>query len=84
MPMGTDPEKLRPHAGRLRALAAEAGRAPLEIAALGGLPLDDPARAREQLAALAEIGVTRVAHGARYTDAAAFRASAKKLAELRG
>ena len=70
MPMGADPEKLRPHAERLRALAKEHGRAPLEIAALGALPLDDPPRAREQLAALAELGVTRVAHGARYADAA--------------
>jgi probable F420-dependent oxidoreductase len=83
MPMGADPEKLRPHAERLRALAAEHGRGPLEIAALGALPLDDLARAREQLAALAEIGVTRVAHGARYADAAAFRANAEKLAALR-
>ena len=83
MPMGTDPEKLRPHALLLRVLAKEQGRAPLEIAALGGLPLDDPVHAREQLAALAEIGVTRVAVGARYADAAEFRASAERLAALR-
>jgi probable F420-dependent oxidoreductase len=83
MPMGADPEKLRPHAERLRALAQERGRPPLEIAAVGALPLDDPPRAREQLAALAQIGVTRVAHGARYADAAQFRANAEKLAALR-
>jgi probable F420-dependent oxidoreductase len=83
MPMGADPEKLRPHAARLRALAQEHGRAPLEIAALGALPLDDPPRAREQLAALADLGVTRVAHGARYADAAELAASAEKLAALR-
>jgi len=83
MPMGADPEKLRPPAERLRSLAREQGRAPLEIAALGALPLDDPPRAREQLAALAEIGVTRVAHGARYADSAELAASAEKLAALR-
>lgn len=84
MPMGADPERLRPHALRLRALAREMGRAPLEIAAVGALPLDDPGRAREQLAALAEIGVTRLAVGGRYADAAEFRAIAERLSALRG
>ena len=83
MPMGADPVKLRPHAERLHALAREQGRAPLEIAALGALPLDDPPRAREQLAALAEIGVTRLAQGGRYADEREFRAGAEKLAALR-
>ena len=83
MPMGADPDKLRPHAERLRALAREHGRAPLEIAALGALPLDDPPRARDQLAALAEIGVTRIAHGARYADARELRSIAERLAALR-
>lgn len=83
MPMGVDPEQLRPHAERLRALAREHGRALLEIAALGALPLDDPPRAREQLAALAEIGVTRVAHGARYADARELRSIAERLVALR-
>jgi probable F420-dependent oxidoreductase len=84
MPMGTDPEKLRPHADRLRVLAKEGGRAQLEIVALGALPLDDPGRARAQLATLAEIGVTRVAVGGRYADAAEFGANAEKLSALRG
>jgi probable F420-dependent oxidoreductase len=83
MPMGADPEKLRPHAERLRALAQEKGRAPLEIAAVGALPLDDAPRAREQLAALAELGVTRVAVGGRYADAKEFRGTAERLAALR-
>jgi len=83
MPMGTDPEKLRPQAERLRALAAERGRPPPEIAAMGALPLEDPGRAREQLAALAALGVTRVVHGARYADADELRASAERLAALR-
>ncbi len=83
MPMGADPEKLRPHAERLRALAQERGRAPLEIVALGALALADPARARAQLAALAAIGVTRVAHGARYVEAKELAATAAALAALR-
>jgi probable F420-dependent oxidoreductase len=83
MPMGADPDKLRPHAERLRALAQERGRAPLEIVAIGALPLADPPRARAQLAALAAIGVTRVAHGARYGDAKELAATAEALAALR-
>jgi alkanesulfonate monooxygenase SsuD/methylene tetrahydromethanopterin reductase-like flavin-dependent oxidoreductase (luciferase family) len=83
MPMSADPEKLRPHAERLQALAAEHGRAPLEIAVLGGLPLEDAARAREQLAALAEIGVTRMAVGGRYENASEVARMAERLAELR-
>jgi probable F420-dependent oxidoreductase len=83
MPMGADPDKLRPHALRLHALAREHGREPLEIVALGALPLDDLPRARDQLAALAEIGVTRVAHGMRYVDANEFRASAERVVEIR-
>jgi probable F420-dependent oxidoreductase len=82
MPMGADPAKLRPHAERLRALAKEAGRAPLEIAALGALP-EDAGQARERVAELAELGVTRLAVGGRYADAAAFRALVERLAALR-
>jgi probable F420-dependent oxidoreductase len=82
MPMGADPERLRPHAEKLQALARQHGRGPLEIATLGALPLDDAVRAREQLAALAEIGVTRVAIGGRYADAAEFRARAERLAAV--
>lgn len=84
MPMTADPEKLRPHAQQLRALAAERGREPLEIAVLGGLPLDDAARAQEQLAALGELGVTRVAVGGRYESAGEIEALVARVAALRG
>ena len=83
MPMGADPAKLRPHAERLHALAREHGRPAPEIVALGALPLDDPPRARDQLAALAEIGVTRMAHGARYAATRELRATIDRLAALR-
>jgi probable F420-dependent oxidoreductase len=83
MPMSADPEKLRPHAERLHALAAEQGRARLEIAVLGGLPLEDAGRAREQLAALGEIGVTRLAMGGRYENAGEVARMAERLAALR-
>jgi probable F420-dependent oxidoreductase len=83
MPMGVDPERLRAPIAELRRLAAAAGRPAPEVAAMGRLPLEDPPRARAQLAALSEIGVTRIAHGDRYADAAAFAAGADALARLR-
>ncbi len=84
LPMGSDPVKLAPAIERLRTLEKEAGRAePLEVVALGGVALDDPPRAREQLEALAELGVTRFAHGLRYDSAAPFVAMVEKLAALR-
>jgi probable F420-dependent oxidoreductase len=83
MPMSADPEKLGPHAERLHALAAEQGRARLEIAVLGGLPLEDAGRAREQLAALGAIGVTRMAMGGRYENAGEVARMAERLVALR-
>ncbi|MCG8592588.1 MAG: TIGR03619 family F420-dependent LLM class oxidoreductase [Proteobacteria bacterium] len=82
MPMGADPEKLAAPAETLRRLAADAGRPVPAIAAMGRLPLADPARAKEQLAALAELGVERVVHAARYADADALRAELDGLAPL--
>jgi probable F420-dependent oxidoreductase len=83
MPMGSDPEKLRPQASRLQELARQAGRAPLEIVAMGGFPLDDARRSQDHWQALAEIGVTRLAMGFRYDDASQFRRAAERVAELR-
>jgi probable F420-dependent oxidoreductase len=85
LPMGGDPEKLRPQIERLRAAFREHGRrdAP-EIVSLAALATGDTARAREQLARLAEAGVTAVIHAAgRYPDAAAFRRHVDALANLR-
>jgi probable F420-dependent oxidoreductase len=88
MPIGADPQKLRPHIDRLQTLAGEAGRGPLEVAAMAALPLDDVSRASEQARALREIGVSRVIHGARYEDAINYRrqvdALARLAADLRG
>ena len=79
LPMGSDPAALAEPIARLRELEAEHGREPLEVIAMGGLPLSDPARCRDQLAELAALGVTRFASGGRYADAAEFRATAERL-----
>ena len=52
------------------------------VIALGRLPLDEPARARDQLAALEEIGVAQLIHGDRYPDADAFRSMTDRLGEV--
>ena len=44
------------------------------------LALDDPPRAAEQVRALSDIGATRIVHGWRYADAAAFARAAEVLA----
>ncbi len=83
MPMGGDPAQLAPRIERLRQLEKEAGRMPLEIIVLGGVALDDPTRAHEQLAELSELGVTRLAQGIRYDEPRAFLEKIEALAALR-
>jgi alkanesulfonate monooxygenase SsuD/methylene tetrahydromethanopterin reductase-like flavin-dependent oxidoreductase (luciferase family) len=83
MPMGIEPEKLRAPIAELQRLAAEIGRPVQEVVAMGRLPLEDAPRAAEQIAALAQIGVTRLVHAERYSDTAAFERIADRLAALR-
>src|SRR5882724_2424412 len=82
MPIGLDPDALRPLAADLRARAAATGRPAPEVAVLTRLPLDDPGAARDLLARFAGAGATRVIHGERYADAAAFLAMLDRLARV--
>jgi hypothetical protein len=85
MPMGADPDALRAPIAALRERFAAAGRGVPQVVAMGRLPLEDPARARAQLGALAQVGVTGLVHaGDRYPDADAFARSAERLAALAG
>lgn len=83
MPMGIDPEKLRAPIAELRRLAAEGVRPVQEVVAMGRLPLEEPLRAARQVAALEQIGVTRLVHAERYTGVDAFQQIAGRLAALR-
>src|SRR5207247_9839359 len=65
MPIGLDPDALRPLAAELRARAAAKGLPTPEVAALTRLPLDDPGAARDLLGRYTEAGATRVIPGAR-------------------
>jgi len=81
MPMGGRPEALRAPIAELRELAKQAGRPEPEVVVLGGVPTDDPRQAVDRLLALAEIGVTRFAHGGRYEDEKQFRTAVDVLGE---
>jgi probable F420-dependent oxidoreductase len=83
MPMTADPEKLRPAINELTALADEAGRERPGIVPVAPLPTEEPARAKDLVEELSELGCTGVIHGFRYEDAGGFAAEAAKLAELK-
>ena len=83
MPMGGQRDKLEPAIAELRRLAAEAGRDAPEVVVLGGVPLDDPARARDQLAEWHALGVTRVALAGAYDDERGFARNVEAMAALR-
>jgi alkanesulfonate monooxygenase SsuD/methylene tetrahydromethanopterin reductase-like flavin-dependent oxidoreductase (luciferase family) len=83
MPMQSDPDALRPDIERLREMADAAGRATPEVVCFGAVATDDPHRGADQLAALAQIGVTRFVTGGRYADAAAFQRIVDGLVAVR-
>jgi probable F420-dependent oxidoreductase len=83
MPMGMDPEKLRAPIATLRALAREAGKPEPEVVAMGRVATADGARAAEQLAALAAVGVTRFVQAQPYDDRDGFARTAGSLARCR-
>ena len=80
MPIGADPEQLRAPIDELRAAAARAEKPRPEVIVLTALPLDDPPRAVDRVRAFAAVGATRVVHGWRYPDAAAFARAAETMA----
>ena len=81
MPIGLPPEQLAGPVAELRTLARAAGRPEPEVVAMTALPLYEPARAVELARAWRKAGATRLIHGSRYADAAAFRRTAEALAE---
>ena len=82
MPMGVDPEALRPKVDQLSEFAAVAGRDCPEIVLLGGLP-DDQQEAEDKLAACGELGVTQYIQASRYVGNAAFDALVDRLTDMK-
>ncbi|MBC8291822.1 MAG: TIGR03619 family F420-dependent LLM class oxidoreductase [Proteobacteria bacterium] len=81
MPMGSDPAKLAGQVETFRRDSAAAGHPDPEVALITGLELGDTAQALDQLAGFAAVGVTRVVHAQRYSDAAVFVAAAEALVD---
>ena len=80
--MGADPETLRAPIAELQR-AATAGKPAPEVVAMGRPRDRGRARAAEQIAALAAVGVTRVVHAERYVDRDGFAILAARLARFR-
>jgi probable F420-dependent oxidoreductase len=79
MPMGGDPAKLRPFVHQLRQEMTKAQKPNAEVVVLTALALDDVAKASDQIQQWGEMGATRVVHGWRYPDAAAFLRAADTM-----
>lgn len=82
MPIGVGAEQLAPLVRTYRKMAEDAGKPSPEVVVATALALDDPPRAAADARALAEVGVTRLAHGWRYNDAAAFHRAAETMATV--
>ncbi len=82
MPGSIEPRALRDPIRNLHELAQEVERPTPEVVAMGRLGSDDGQRAQDRLAALAEVGVTRLAFNNRYEGVAAFRRLAERVARL--
>lgn len=80
--MAADPETLRPSLERLGELAQAAGRSDLQLLVMTQLPLEEPARARERLAAWSELGATGLVIGLRYADGDGFQRALASLTPL--
>jgi len=83
LPMGGDPEKLRPAIERLDELAAGAGRSRPDVKLMTALPLQEADESVERLGALREAGVTSLIQGVRYATLGEFEDVVGRLTEMR-
>ncbi len=82
MPMGLDPDALRPKVQVLTELAAAADRKCPEIVLLGGLP-ENQSEAEDRLSACVELGATQYIQASRYRSEGEFDRLAERLADLK-
>jgi len=82
MPIGGDASSLGEPIRQLAEMAAAAGKPAPQVVLITGLALEDRARAVDQVAQLAAVGVTGVVHGLRYETAAEFAHAAEGLAAV--
>ena len=84
MPPSSDPEELAPSIGELRRLNREAGKPAPEVVVTLRQPLEDDGLARQQVARLGAVGVTRIALALPYESTAEFGRIAEGLVRIRG
>ena len=82
LPIGIDPEKLRPRIARLREMADEAGKAFPEVVMIGSLP-DEQSAAVDTLGACQAEGATHYIQASRYATEAEFDTTLARLDDLR-
>lgn len=82
LPVGIDPDKLKPRVERLKEMAAEAGRACPDVILIGGLP-DEQSEAVTMLAGCAELGATQYIQVSRYSNEGEFDAIVRRLEDLK-
>lgn len=83
LPMTDDPERLRDPIAELKARFADAARGVPEVAVFGGLGRRSHDEELDQLAALADLGVSEFIQGARYDDLDGFLRAVDPLVERR-
>lgn len=81
LPMGIDPEKLKPRVARLREVADAAGRAMPKIVLIGTLP-ESQEEALDMLGGCAELGASDYIQASRYASFAEFAPTLDRLTEL--
>ncbi|NNL86786.1 MAG: TIGR03619 family F420-dependent LLM class oxidoreductase [Myxococcales bacterium] len=82
LPIGIDPEKLRPRVARLKEMADEAGKSCPEMILLGSLP-DEQSEAIEMLGGCKAMGATHYIQASRYSNEAEFDATMLRLEDVR-
>jgi probable F420-dependent oxidoreductase len=82
LPVGIDPEKLRPRIEKLKELAEKAGRPTPDVIMIGGLP-ESQNEAMDQLGACAELGACDFIQNSRYTETGQFEKVLERLVDLK-
>lgn len=80
LPMGGNPDKLRDPIKQLNDLASKAGKPAPQVKLMTALPLHEPERAIALVGELADVGVTSLIHGLRYSELTEFEDTAARLA----
>ena len=82
LPVGIDPEKLKPRIEKLKELAEKAGRPTPDVIIIGGLP-EDQNEAIDQLSTCAELGACDFIQNSRYTKTKEFEKVLARLVDLK-